>query len=279
MSNTDSKTGAIVLLSLGAALSVLILGALREPLGRMWDEANEGPKAKDKTLRRYDADQVVTRVLPEALEFSDVYVPVETELSWGEDDAVEFRPTLSIRNTSEDEALYVAAVHLFGSDGQVQRSYLKHTLEVAPFASIQFEMTERSSAMNEEQEVESEEQYPRPQCAPQKKGVDPCAVPASHFVVTWGATQKMRAPLIETIMVDQEGRVSHIRKAQPMRSTKKQVQPKQRDEKAVPPLPPLAANLAPLPRTPASRPTPRTREPEYELIRYDSDYGLRSRGL
>ena len=258
MRNDDSKTTAVVGYLLGAAALVLLLGHFRHDLR----EALFAPPHQPTDVWPGAAHRLATsRSVTSDLNFRRAYVPLESEVRAAQGKTTKLNSTLVVRNTSDGSPLYLRRVELFGADGKRHHDYLSDTIELAPFATLHFEMVPPSHV---------EPHAVAEPCASLATRTDPCAAPATHFVVEWASADGISRPLIETIMVDDEAKFSHARQARVLG-----------EEKAAPEkvrstvnargdgthLPPLAVNLAPLGTERA--------EPDFELVRFDSNYGLR----
>lgn len=81
--------------------------------------------------------------------------------------------TLSVRNTSRQDTLYVLHVDYFDSKGQIRKSYLEKPIQLYPLESIEFvvEYTEKEGGAG------------------------------ANFIVTWGASSSNLHPIIQAIMI------------------------------------------------------------------------------
>lgn len=112
-----------------------------------------------------------------------VYVPVYSHIyTEAGTSSVALATTLSIRNTSFSDTIYVTDVVYYGSQGEVLKRYLDSTVFLQPMHSIEF-VVERREAIG---------------------GA------GANFVVHWGAFTKGASPLIQTVMVETGTGVSFV---------------------------------------------------------------------
>jgi hypothetical protein len=112
-----------------------------------------------------------------------VYVPVYSHIyTEAGTSSIALATTLSIRNTSFAENIYISNIVYYGSQGEVLKRYLGSTLMLRPMHSIEF-MVERTEA---------------------KRGL------GANFVVNWGAAKTGAAPLIQTVMVETGTGISFV---------------------------------------------------------------------
>ncbi len=104
-----------------------------------------------------------------------VYVPVYSHVYQG----IKCRPynlsaLLSIRNTDPSNAITVASVRYYGSDGTLVKTYLDSPMVVQPLATAEFHIRERDTSGGS----------------------------GANFLVQWQAPQgKSNAPLIQAVMI------------------------------------------------------------------------------
>ena len=112
-----------------------------------------------------------------------VYVPVYSHIyTEAGTSSASLATTLSIRNTSFSDTIYVTNVGYYGSQGEVVKRYLDSTVFLRPMHSIEF-VVERREAVG---------------------GA------GANFVVHWGAFQTGATPLIQTVMVETGTGVSFV---------------------------------------------------------------------
>lgn len=81
--------------------------------------------------------------------------------------------TLSIRNTSVQDSLYVDRVDYYNSEGVMQRAYLSRTISIGPLASVEFvvENTEAEGGAG------------------------------ANFIVHWAGDNPRLRPIIQSVMI------------------------------------------------------------------------------
>lgn len=138
----------------------------------------------DKTVylpsKQYQYVKIDTAALPEK---HAMYVPVYSHIYLENGKStVNLAVTLSIRNTSYTDNLYITEVVYYGSQGEVLKQYLDSTLLIKPMASIEF-IVERSES---------------------KGGA------GANFVVKWGALKPGSEPLMQTVMNETSAGISFV---------------------------------------------------------------------
>jgi len=105
-----------------------------------------------------------------------VYVPVYSDIYYrGGDTKILMTSTLSIRNTSHSDSIYLKYVDYYDSEGVLLRNYIKKPIVLTPLQSVEFI-------------VEFEE----------KEGG-----PGANFLVEWGAKREDLKPVFQGIIVGQ----------------------------------------------------------------------------
>jgi Protein of unknown function (DUF3124) len=185
----------------------------------------------------------------------DVYVPVDVRTRKGDEHELKLGSTLVVRNTSRTSPLFIQNVEVYGQDGRPLRQIAREPFVVAPFASVEFKSTP---------EMCGDETADEERCRETSKTSEAAnSMLPSHFLITWGTNDEKSVPLIESIMADDLGQIVSSRPGQPLpklKSVQEKVQPKPMQRV----------------RTMAKFPPQRLAalEPNYELIRYDSNMGL-----
>lgn len=105
-----------------------------------------------------------------------VYVPVYSEIYLDHNRRILLTATLSIRNTSTTETLYIDKVEYHGSSGQLLRQYLTNPIQVKAMAAATFVVEQN-----------------------EKEGG-----PGASFVVHWGADTTL-SPVIQAVMIGAQG--------------------------------------------------------------------------
>lgn len=102
-----------------------------------------------------------------------IYVPIYSEIYHSSGDRrFLLTATLSIRNISMEDTLYVSTVDYYDSEGVKNRTYLKRPIRLGPLSSVEFV-------------VEDDED---------KGGA------GANFIVDWGASKNLR-PVIQAVMI------------------------------------------------------------------------------
>ncbi|MEO6301859.1 MAG: DUF3124 domain-containing protein [Bacteroidia bacterium] len=102
-----------------------------------------------------------------------VYVPIYSNIYLFDGSKTQqLTATLSIRNISFKDSLYVKSVNYYGSQGEILKQYTKSTILVKPMSSIEFvvEQTETKGG------------------------------PGANFVVDWAAVRSANSPLIQAVI-------------------------------------------------------------------------------
>lgn len=268
MSDDSKALQMMGVLALGV-VGLVLVGAYKDDLRRMvgWDKAQDEP-ISSAVITLPAIRPAPPRSAAHDLDYQALYAPLDQEAVGPDGQRRTFKATLSIRNTSSTEPLSVRAIGLFGTDGALHHSYVGRPLELGPQASAQFPTVAPARVV-----------VTAP-CTVERM-VDPCAAPASHFIVEWASLDREHPPLVETIMTAAGGEHSHVRAAQALAEEQKRAPQKGMAPRRAPP---AVDQPAPLPLPPLARSFPASaieRKPEqkpgYDLIRYDSNYGLASK--
>jgi len=126
--------------------------------------------AKGPVVRRYT---VVTVNFDTLAYRQKVYVPTYTEVySNAEDQYFPLFTSLSVRNTSLSESIYVKAVDYYDTEGTHLKNYLTKTIILKPLQSVEF---------------------------PVRRGEQGGA--GANFIVNWGSNTSGLKPVIQAIMI------------------------------------------------------------------------------
>lgn len=106
-----------------------------------------------------------------------VYAPVYSHIYYEGGAPFSLETTLSIRNVSVSESIYLRSVEYYDTAGKHVKSYLPHTITLSPLQTIEF-LVERRDASGGS---------------------------GANFLVAWGGPDDADAPLIETVMVGVAG--------------------------------------------------------------------------
>lgn len=201
-------------------------------------------------------------ILDEAppISYSEVYVPVDAHAYQKDGKKLPLAATLVLRNPNRSGSLIVKKVDLYGQDGKRIRRVAEDAFELRPFAAVEFLATA-------ETEEESHRDHKGDRVLDPDAGKSRSTTP-SHFIVQWGTVDDAQAPLVETVMVDANGQILYARPGHEIRKI-----PATRSEPHRPPVPRVSRTdrWEPPPATPVHA----SIAPQYELIHYDSNMGLR----
>ncbi len=102
-----------------------------------------------------------------------VYVPIYSDIYLMDGSKTQqLSATLSVRNISFKDSIYVTKVNYYGSQGELLKEYTKSTILVKPMSSIEFVVEQAET----------------------KGG------PGANFVVNWGAVRSANNPLIQAVI-------------------------------------------------------------------------------
>lgn len=122
-------------------------------------------------IKELEVDQVPSQNMPYRQQF---YVPVYSNI-YGDEDSpkIMLSATLSIRNTSLNNSLYVTKIDYYNTHGKYVRSYLTKSIELPPMGTLNYIVEKQDDT-----------------------GGD-----GANFVVAIESESKNVSPLIETIMI------------------------------------------------------------------------------
>ncbi|MEK6478651.1 DUF3124 domain-containing protein [Catalinimonas sp. 4WD22] len=120
--------------------------------------------------QRYQYVDVIVAAMPYQ---EKIYVPIYSEIYHSSGDRrFLLTATLSIRNISMSDSIYVSTVDYYDSEGVKNRTYLERPIRLGPLASVEFV-------------IEDDED---------KGGA------GANFIVDWGASENLR-PVIQAVMI------------------------------------------------------------------------------
>lgn len=135
---------------------------------------NRGTSGED-TLKAHEMDRAI-----EANEqtFSDIiYVPIYSDIYLDQQNqSTLLAATLSIRNTSFSDSLFISTIDYYNTDGTLVRSYIENPISLGPMATINYVVDKD----------------------------DDTGGPGANFIVELSAKMDIR-PLIQAVMVGQSG--------------------------------------------------------------------------
>lgn len=116
-----------------------------------------------------------------ALSYRDtIYIPMYTEIYMEEDTwRLGLTPTISVRNTSLKDTIYIEEIDHYNSQGEMVHQYNDKILFLGPLQSIEYVVAERES--------ETE------------------AMIGGSFIIIWGANNSKVKPLFQGIMISSHG--------------------------------------------------------------------------
>lgn len=207
----------------------------------------------DKKSGTYKAPELAILDEVPPIAYSEVYAPVDVHAYQQDGKKLPLFATLVLRNPNRSGSLIVKKVDLYGQDGRRIRRVAQEPFELRSFASVEFLATvpvddPSRRDHNDERDLDSDADARR------------SAMP-SHFIVQWGSLDDASAPLIETVMVDSEGKLLYSRPGHEIRKipVSRPERPTRQARRAEPSFAQsVHASVA----------------PKYELLRYDSNMGL-----
>ncbi len=102
-----------------------------------------------------------------------VYVPIYSEIYYsGEDQYFALLTTLSVRNTSMTDSMYVNTADYYDTHGKKLKPYLTRTIALAPLETVEFAVNYTGGGGS-----------------------------GANFIVEWGAAQNNLKPMIQSVMI------------------------------------------------------------------------------
>ena len=134
---------------------------------------------KDTYTERVMGQNVLSKDIPRDYTMGDtVYVPIYSHIySSTKDSQFLLTATLSIRNTSFTDTLFVGTIDYYNTRGELIRSYLESPIYLNPMATIDYVVDEN----------------------------DELGGSGANFIVTWSANQPKIKPLIQAVMISTNG--------------------------------------------------------------------------
>jgi hypothetical protein len=175
MSSGAPKTGGtsrreLAVAASAAGIAAVLILALGFLAGR-WQALDERPVFQPPTssLPRLPEDLVA--------EGRSVYVPAYSHIYRNDGETMPLAITLSVRNTDAAEPVSIDRVRYFDGDGQLVREQPEAPLVLAPMATASFLV----------------------------EAGDPSGGSGANFLVDWSARESVSMPLIEAVMVGEDG--------------------------------------------------------------------------
>lgn len=127
-------------------------------------------------LKSHEMDHEIVK---EEIEFQDlIYVPIYSDIYVDQQNpSTLLSATLSIRNTSYSDSLFISKIDYFNTEGVLVRSYIEKPISLPPMATINYVIEKDDDAGG----------------------------PGANFIVSLSAKNKDVNPLIQAIMIGQTG--------------------------------------------------------------------------
>lgn len=134
---------------------------------------------KDTYTERVMDQNMLSRDIPKEYTVGDtVYVPIYSHIySSTKDSQFLLTATLSIRNTSFTDTLFVGTIDYYNTRGDLVRSYLDSPIYLGPMATIDYVVDEK----------------------------DDLGGSGANFIVTWSANNPKIKPVIQAVMISTNG--------------------------------------------------------------------------
>lgn len=134
---------------------------------------------KDTYTESVMNQNVVPRAIPTEYTIADtVYVPIYSHIySSTKDSQFLLTATLSIRNTSFSDTLFVGTIDYYNTRGDLVRSYLESPIYLGPMATIDYVVDEQ----------------------------DDLGGSGANFIVSWSANNPTINPVIQAVMISTNG--------------------------------------------------------------------------
>ena len=109
-----------------------------------------------------------------------IYIPMYTEIYMEHDTwKLGLTPTISVRNTSLKDTVYIEEIDHYNSQGELVHQYHENILFLGPLQSIEYVVAERESEFE--------------------------AMIGGSFIIIWGANSSKVKPIFQGIMVSSHG--------------------------------------------------------------------------
>lgn len=106
-----------------------------------------GTSDKSEPYHAKDLSKFETTTSLDTLTKQKYYVPVYSEIySSNEHMSIQLTVTLSIRNTSTSDSVYIDKVAYYNSNGELIRNYLENTIALSPLQSVDFVVHEKDKS-------------------------------------------------------------------------------------------------------------------------------------
>lgn len=123
--------------------------------------------------------EIARTITNNELNFKDtIYVPIYSDIYIDQiNQKVLLAATLSIRNTSYDDSLYISKIDYFNTEGKLVKSYANNLLSLPPMATVNYVI----------------------------KKDDDSGGPGANFIVELNSKNKNISPLIQAVMIGENG--------------------------------------------------------------------------
>ncbi|MFK7771137.1 MAG: DUF3124 domain-containing protein [Saprospiraceae bacterium] len=138
-------------------------------------QQNVDSKGRD-ILKKHEVNKSMEDIVNE---FQDtIYVPIYSDI-YSQSKNVSFllTATLSIRNTSMHDSIYIEAIDYYNTNGDLVRKYTDNTLFLKPLESIDYVVDEQ----------------------------DESGGTGANFIIIWGAKNDQIKPIFEAVMISTQG--------------------------------------------------------------------------
>lgn len=135
-------------------------------------------RAEEHATEQPSALQAIEKPLDESFRRGRTYVPIYSSIHWGFDNILaDLACTLSVRNVSTTDDLILESISYFDSSGKKVRQYVERPSKAAPMMSVEFVIARK----------------------------DRTGGLGASFLVDWAVPKSGDDPLIEAVMVGQQG--------------------------------------------------------------------------
>lgn len=133
-------------------------------------------KSGENELKAFEIEHPINK--DEQVYQAVIYVPIYSDIYVDQQNQkVLLAATLSIRNTSYDDALFISKIDYFNTEGELVRSYIENPISLPPMATINYV-------------IEKD---------------DDTGGAGANFIVELSSKNKDISPLIQAVMVGQTG--------------------------------------------------------------------------
>ncbi|MEM1217191.1 MAG: DUF3124 domain-containing protein [Bacteroidota bacterium] len=139
-------------------------------------DPNNNPSSGENEFKTLEVE---TQINEADISFSDlIYVPIYSDIYIDQQNQnTLLAATLSIRNSSYDDSLFVSKIDYFSTDGSLVRSYLDRTISLPPMGTVNY-VIERD---------------------------DDTGGPGANFMVEISAKNPAVRPIVQAVMIGQNG--------------------------------------------------------------------------